>query len=289
MSTAIQIDDSPVGTAPHRRRLAIVVPFSFLCIAALIIVAALGSLLAPQDPTAQDLLSAGGAPGAGHLLGTDGLGRDILSRVLVGARPALIGPLVVAAGSVILAVGLGLLAGFNGGWIETAIVRVGDLVYALPGLLVLIVAAGLFAGGYWVAVILMIVLASPAGMRVVRSVVLAQRNLPYIEAAQTLGVNKRRLMVVHILPNIVPTVVAMFLLDFVGGLVALSTLSFLGLGSPPGSADWGLMLAENRPLLDQNPWAAVAPALLLIIAAFSVTILGDWLHATLEKRKSVRD
>lgn len=289
MSTAIQVDESPVGTAPDRRRLAIVVPFSFVCIAALIIVATLGSLLAPQDPTAQDLLSAGGAPSAGHLLGTDGLGRDILSRVLVGARPALIGPLVVAAGSVILAVGLGLLAGFNGGWIETAIVRVGDLVYALPGLLVLIVAAGLFAGGYWVAVILMIVLASPAGMRVVRSVVLAQRNLPYIEAAQTLGVNKTRLMLVHILPNIVPTVVAMFLLDFVGGLVALSTLSFLGLGSPPGSADWGLMLAENRPLLDQNPWAAIAPALLLIIAAFSVTILGDWLHATLEKRNSVRD
>lgn len=289
MSTAIQVDESPVGTAPYRRRLAIAVPFSLLCIAALIIVATLGSLLAPQDPTAQDLLSAGGAPSAGHLLGTDGLGRDILSRVLVGARPALIGPLVVAAGSVILAVGLGLLAGFNGGWIETAIVRVGDLVYALPGLLVLIVAAGLFAGGYWVAVILMIVLASPAGMRVVRSVVLAQRNLPYIEAAQTLGVNKTRLMLVHILPNIVPTVVAMFLLDFVGGLVALSTLSFLGLGSPPGSADWGLMLAENRPLLDQNPWAAIAPALLLIIAAFSVTILGDWLHATLEKRKSVRD
>ncbi|GAA1713065.1 ABC transporter permease [Kribbella yunnanensis] len=289
MSTGIQVDQAAVGATPYRRRLSIVVPLAFLCVAALLVMATLGSLLAPQDPTAQDLLSAAAAPGAGHLLGTDSLGRDILSRVLVGARPALIGPLAVAAGAVILAVLLGLLAGFNGGWIETLIVRIGDLMYALPGLLVLIVVAGLFGGGYWVAVVLMIILVSPAGMRLVRSAVLTQRNLPYIEAAQTLGVNKTRLMLRHILPNVVPTVVAMFLLDFVGGLVALSTLSFLGVGSPPGSADWGLMLAENRPLLDQNPWAAIAPALLLIIAAFSVTILGDWLHARLEKGRSARD
>lgn len=184
---------------------------------------------------------------------------------------------------------LGLISGFTGGRIDAMIVRIGDVVYALPGLLVLIVVAGLFQGGYWLAVLLMIILASPAGIRLVRSVVITQRSLPYIEAAQTLGASSKRLMLMHILPNIIPTVVAIFLLDFVGGLVALSTLSFLGLGSPPGSADWGLMLAENRPLIDVNPWAAIVPALLLVIAAFSMTTLGDWLHSALEKRQSARD
>lgn len=289
MSVAIEPAESAAGHARGRRRFGVVVPFSFFCAAMLLVMATVGSLLAPQDPAAQDLLSASAAPGASHLLGTDSLGRDILSRALVGARPALIGPLVVALGTVTLAVLLGLVSGFNGGRIDAAIVRIGDMVYALPGLLVLIVVAGLFQGGYWLAVLLMIILASPAGMRLVRSVVIAQRDLPYIEAAQTLGASSKRLMLMHILPNIVPTVVAIFLLDFVGGLVALSTLSFLGLGSPPGSADWGLMLAENRPLIDVNPWAAITPALLLVIAAFSMTTLGDWLHSTLEKRQSTRD
>lgn len=250
--------------------------------------AVIGGWLAPHDPSRQSLVNASSPPNGEFWLGTDGLGRDILSRVLVGARPALQGPAVVALGATTLALALGLLAGFRGGWIETIIMRGTDMLFAIPSLLVVIVAVGLFGGGYWLAVLMLILLSAPGGVRMIRSATLAQRNLPYIEAARTLGVPGRKLMFVHILPNIMPNVVATVLLDFVGGLVALSALSFLGLGSPPGASDWGLMLAENRSLLQQNPWAAITPAVLLIIAAFSVTVLGDWLHERLMERKDAR-
>ncbi len=251
--------------------------------------AAFADWLAPHDPDQQSLLHAGEVPAIGHLLGTDGLGRDILSRVLVGARPALVGPVVVALGATTVAIFFGMLAGLKGRRTEAIIMRAADMLFAIPSLLVIMVTVGLFGGGYWLAVLMLIVLAAPGGIRVVRSAALAQRNLPYIEAARTLGVSERKIMFVHVLPNILPNVVAAALLDFVGALVTLSALSFLGLGSPPGSADWGLMLAENRNLLTRNPWAVVTPAVLLIVAASSVTIIGDWIYARLRAGGGTRD
>ncbi|WP_456697520.1 ABC transporter permease [Aeromicrobium sp. P5_D10] len=277
-----------VPAAARSGRIQAVVLLCFCLTFVLLSAAVIGGWLAPQDPSRQSLVNASSPPNGEFWLGTDGLGRDILSRVLVGARPALQGPAVVALGATTLALALGLLAGFRGGWIETVIMRGTDMLFAIPSLLVVIVAVGLFGGGYWLAVLMLILLSAPGGVRMIRSATLAQRNLPYIEAARTLGVPGRKLMFVHILPNIMPNVVATVLLDFVGGLVALSALSFLGLGSPPGASDWGLMLAENRSLLQQNPWAAITPAVLLIIAAFSVTVLGDWLHERLMERKDAR-
>jgi peptide/nickel transport system permease protein len=251
--------------------------------------AVFGDWWAPHDPDRQSLLHAGEVPTAEHLLGTDGLGRDIFSRVLVGARPALVGPVAVALGATALAVCFGMLAGLKGRRTEAIIMRAADMLFAIPSLLVIMVTVGLFGGGYWLAVLMLIVLAAPGGIRVVRSAALAQRNLPYIEAARTLGVSERKIMFVHVLPNILPNVVATALLDFVGALVALSALSFLGLGSPPGAADWGLMLAENRNLLTRNPLAVVAPAVLLIVAASAVTIIGDWIYARLRVGGGTRD
>ncbi|MEU7839028.1 ABC transporter permease [Nonomuraea sp. NPDC049129] len=287
LNVLTQKPSKPPGLAG--RRLPVLVPLSCCCVLALAFAAVFGSWLAPLDLSQQNLLEAGLPPAGGHLLGTDQFGRDILSRVLVGTRAAMEGPLVVALCATAVAVTLGLLAGFKGGWTDAVIMRVMDMLFAIPGLLVITVVVGLFGGGYWLAVIMLVVLTAPGGTRVIRSSVLAQRNLPYIEAARTLGVPTRKLMFIHILPNILPNVVAAALLDFVGGLISLSSLSFLGLGSPPGASDWGRMLAENRGLLGQNPWAAIAPALLLIVAAFSVTVLGDWAYARLEEGRNVRD
>jgi len=264
-----------VERGPRRRWPSPLVVFCSLIVLLLTVAAVFGAALAPKDAAAQNLLEAGSPPGHGHALGTDGLGRDILSRVLVGTRQALEGPLVFCACVTVIAVVLGLLAGFRGGWTETVIMRATDMLFAIPALLVIIITVGLLGGGYWLAVGLLVVLTCPSGIRVIRSAVLAQRNLPYIEAARTLGVSNTKLMFVHVLPNVLPNVVASFLLDFVGGLIGLSSLSFLGLGSPPGAADWGRMLTENRSLLQQNPSAAVTPAVLLIVTAFSVTVLGD--------------
>ncbi|GAB2604939.1 ABC transporter permease [Kribbella endophytica] len=271
----------PAIAHPVRRRPRVIVPLSLACAVILVLMATIGGWIAPHDGLEQNLLQAGLGPSSDHLMGTDRLGRDILSRVVLGARPALTGPLVLAVSAIVLAVTFGLLAGYRGGWIDALTMRVCDLVFAVPALLVVLVAVGLFGGGYWFAVVLLTVLGAPAGIRLVRSSVLAQRNLPYVEATRTLGASKSRLMFVHLLPNVVPTVVAVFLLDFVTGLVALSALSFLGIGAPPGTPDWGTMIAENRSLLDQQPWAAVLPALLLVTAAFSATALGDWAHARL--------
>ncbi|MFD9961557.1 ABC transporter permease [Amycolatopsis sp. NPDC058986] len=259
---------------------------SAMILGLLLIAAVLGPWLAPQDPGAQHLADAALGPGADHWLGTDGLGRDVFSRLLDGTRHALTGPLIVAACTVVLATAVGLLAGFAGGWVDALVMRAIDLIYAVPPLLVAIVVVGVLGGSYPVTVGVLVVLTAPADIRMVRSAVLAQRGLPYVEAAVTLGVGRSRVMGRHLLPNVLPTVLTNGLLDFVTALVALSALAFLGLGVQPGTPDWGLMLAENKDILDLNPAATIVPAALITLAAASVTVLGDGLYDRLAHREA---
>ncbi|WP_436698081.1 ABC transporter permease [Nocardioides sp. BYT-33-1] len=280
-------DASAFGT--RRARWGVLVPVCVAVTGVVVVLAVLGGWLAPQDPGHQNLLSPAAGPSSEHWLGTDDLGRDIFSRILTGTRSAVVGPIVAAIGVTVIGLLLGLLAGFHGGRLEAVIMRIVDLVYAMPALLVIIVLIGLFSGGYWAAVGVLVLLATPGTTRILRAAVLAQRGLPYVEAARTVGVSNRRLIFVHVAPNVLPTVVTSFLLEFVGALVALSALSFLGLGVPPGSADWGRMLAENRGLLELNPWAVLAPALMLMITATAVTVLGDWLYERFEKARTSND
>lgn len=278
------------GLRPTRARavprLGAAVALGFL---ALVVFAALIGGLLSQDPGRQDLLAAATGPSGAHLLGTDQLGRDILARIIAGSHTVLLGPTLVAVVTLLVATPLGLLAGFRGGRVETLIMRTVDAIYALPALLVVIVVVGILGGGYLLAVAALVVLTVPADVRVVRAAVLGQRGLPYVEAARTLGLPPRRIMWVHVLPNVLPTIVANLLLDFVGGLVALSALSFLGLGLPAGSPDWGRMLSENRGLLDSNAWAALAPALLIVLTAVAVTVLGDASYERLSRGKADHD
>ncbi|MFI7420201.1 ABC transporter permease [Nonomuraea sp. NPDC049684] len=240
-----------------------------------------GTWLAPYDPAAQDLGLGATMPSWAHWAGTDELGRDVLSRCLAGARSALLWPLVVALATCAMSTSLGLLAGYRRGWIDAVMMRVVDLLIAMPGLLMLIVLVGVLGGGIGWAVLAMAVLFTPGDIRVVRSLTMAQRELAYAEAARTLGLGRGRIMFRHLLPNIAPTVVAGALLSFVAALVALSGLSFLGIGLPAGTPDWGLMIEENRGLLDLNPWAAVVPAALVTVAATAATLLGDQLFERL--------
>lgn len=257
---------------------------SFVFVVLLVLVAVFAPWLAPQDPSKQDLVSSALGPDGKHLLGTDNLGRDILSRVIYGVRWALLGPLAIAVGAGVLGTALGLWAGSVGGVVDTLIMRVIDLVYAIPPLLLAIVIVGVFGGGYVLAVMVIIVLSAPGDVRLVRSAVLAQRDLPYVDAARVVGVGEADIAIRHVLPNVAPTVVANVLLEFVGGLVALSGLAFLGLGLAAGSADWGLMLAENRGILDLNALAAAVPAVLIMLTAVAMTILGDRIYDLLTKR-----
>ncbi|MFI6858456.1 ABC transporter permease [Streptomyces sp. NPDC050421] len=261
-------------------------PLTVCCTVLLVLfslAAAVGQLVLP-DWDAQDLATGAAMPGGGHLLGTDELGRDIARMVVAGARSTLAGAALVAVGSMVIGNVLGLLAGYRGGWIDTVVRRWADLLLALPALLVTIVVAGIGGGGYALAVGVLVVLTSPADIRLVRSAVLEQRHRAYVEAAETLGLSRFTVMTRHIWPNVLPVVVANTLLNFAGAIVALSSLSFLGLGVPPGAPDWGRMLSENRTLLYDNPSAALAPAVLIVAAAVALNLLGDRLFEAFSDR-----
>lgn len=252
------------------------------------ICALFGSWLSPHDPNEQDLLVGLSGPSSSHWLGTDDLGRDIFSRVVVGARTAVVGPLLIALGAMALGSFLGLLAGYRRGWAETGIMRWVDLMYALPGLLIAIVVVGVLGGGYFLAVALLVFLTSPYDTRLVRATTLEQRSLPYVEAARVLGLSDRRIMARHIWPNLLPVVLANTFLNFAFAIVALAALSFLGLGVGPATADWGRMLSESRTLLFDNPVAAIAPGAMIILTAAAMNLIGDWTYETLSARGASR-
>lgn len=257
-------------------------------VAALGIAAVFGHLITPQDPNAQNLLTSAGPPSGSHLLGTDNLGRDILSRVIAGARTALLGPLVIALGSVLLGGSLGLLAGFIGGRTDWVIMRWVDMMYALPALLIAIVVVGVLGGGYWLSVLLLLFLSAPYDTRVIRGATLEQRGKTYVEAARTIGLSSARIMFWQIRPNITPIMVANSVLNVAFNIVNLAALSFLGLGVAAGTPDWGRMLADNRELVTVNPPAALAPGIAIVLGAASLNFLGDYVHERLSDRGRAR-
>ena len=272
-SSSTQADDVPDESKRVRWGIAFWIALGVLVL--IVVIAITADWITPYDPYAQDLIASSQGPSAAHWLGTDQLGRDILSRLMVGSRTGIIGPAIVAICATVLGTLIGLWAGFTGGLTDSVTMRSIDVVYAIPPLLVAVVLVGLLGGGYWLAVAVLIVLSAPADVRVVRAAVMAQRELPYIAAARTLGLSQTRIALKHVLPNIAPTLAANALLQFVVALIALSGLAFLGIGVSAGTPDWGLMIAENRSILDLNPWAVIAPALCITLLAVAVAILGD--------------
>lgn len=260
------------------RRAPLLVLAAALGVAVIAVLVVSGSALAPFDPSHQDLMLSAAGPGGGHWLGTDTLGRDVFSQLIAGTRGAVVGPLCVALAAGLIGVPLGLAAGYRGGVFDAVANRLADLVYALPVMLVIIVAVGVSGGGYWYAVVVLTVLTLPAEIRFCRSATLVQARLPYVEAARVLGLSAPRIMLRHLLPNILPTVIATLLLDFVGALISLSGLSYLGLGTPPGTPDWGQLLNQGQSLLTVNPYLSLGPAVMIIVTAASVTLLGDWMY-----------
>jgi peptide/nickel transport system permease protein len=267
----------------RRHGLSLSLLLCFALMTVVIVCAIFRESIAPDSPFTQRLDVGDKPPSAEFVAGTDLLGRDVFSRTIHGARTALVGPIMVAAGAFAIATLLGLLAGYLGGWVDTVIMRWVDFMLALPGILVAIVVVGVVGGGYWTAVTVLIILFTAPDTRIVRSAVLEQRPLPYIDAARSLGISKRRILFIHILPNILPLVLAYVALDFAFALVNLAGLSFLGLGVEPGTPDWGRMLFENRNILFTNPVGLLLPAGMIILTAVSMNLIGDWLFERLTK------
>jgi peptide/nickel transport system permease protein len=272
----------------RRRRLPISIIACFVIVAVALACMVAPGAIAPHDPDAQNLSLSTSGSSSEHLFGTDRLGQDVLSRVVAGARTAIVGPIVIALGAMVIGTLLGTLAGYRGGMVDATVMRMVDLLYALPGLLVAIVVVGVLGGGYWLAVALLVVLSAPYDVRLVRGATLEQRPRAYVEAARALGLPRRTIMFGQIWPNIVPIIVANTFLTFAFSIVALSALSFLGLGVPAGTSDWGRMVADSRDEIFNEPVVILAPGLALVLTAASVNLIGDWLYERLSDRGRAR-
>jgi peptide/nickel transport system permease protein len=250
----------------------------------LILVAILAPLIAPYDPDAINP-SNGLAPiSAQHWLGTDNLGRDIFSRLVFGTRLSLLGPLLVVAISMAVGVPLALLGGYLGGSVDMVLGRTWDLLLGFPALLLAIAFVATFSPGFWTAVIAISIIYVPLLARVVRSVVVVEKQKAYVQAARVLGYSTWRLAFRHVLPTAVPTVVAQSTLNFGYALLDLAGLAFLGMAVQPPTADWGVMLSEGRKTLLLSPNEVLSASIVIAVAVVAFNLLGDALTHRLAER-----
>jgi peptide/nickel transport system permease protein len=253
----------------------------------LLLMSAVPFLLA-GDPNAQNLSLSLKPPSPGALLGMDKLGRDVWARIVFGAAPTLLGGLVVVAISGVLGIPLGLIAGYYGGKVDAVIMRILDALLAFPALLLAILVVATFGRGLTTVVIALGVIYVPAMARLVRSVTLVHARLAYVDAGRALGYSDTRIMVRHILPNLVAAVVVQSTIDLAYAILDIAALSFLGLGQQPPDPDWGSMLADARSYLLQDPWPAMSAGVAIMLAVVSVNLVGDGLRSQLDPRERER-
>lgn len=257
-----------------------------LFIAALVVVSAVAApLLVAHDPVRSDFAASLKPPGtAGHPLGTDQLGRDLLSRVLYGARVALfIGLCCVLLTAAVGGV-LGLLAGYFEGWLGAVLMRVADVQLSFPFILLALTINAIVGLGLRNIIVSLSVAGWVVYARVVRGEVLSVKEREFVHAAQALGLGRARLLFRHILPNVAPSIIIVASLQFAQFIVAEAAISFLGFGVQPPTPAWGSMLAESRDYLYVAWWLAAFPGVALALTALGINLVGDWLRDVLDPR-----
>ncbi|MEQ3549575.1 ABC transporter permease [Pseudonocardia nematodicida] len=244
----------------------------------------LAPLVAPYDPLEQfrrDILA---EPSAQFWLGTDDLGRDVLSRSLHGARTSLLIGVATTAVSLVLGTTIGVVSGYAGRGVDLVLQRVMDAVQAVPGIVLLLFIAVILGPSVRNTIIALTVVITPAFNRIARGETLRVREERYVEAARATGAGLGRILFRHVLPNILAPVFTLASLIFAGVIIAESALSFLGIGPPPPTPSWGMMLSEGVRYVERAPWMIVVPAILLSLAVFSLNLLGDALRDHLDPR-----
>jgi len=251
-----------------------------------VLAALLAPWLAPFDPTTGDLRNAYLlGPGGRYLLGTDAQGRDVLSRVLYGARLSLSVGLISQAVAAALGVSLGLLSGYYGRWVDAVVMRLADVTLAFPTLLLLIAVAAAVSPSLPM-VFVVIGAVGWAGMaRLVRSQVLVLKGSDYVLAARALGAPDQRVLLRHLLPNVRNQVIIAATLGIAGAIMAEAALSFVGLGAQPPTPSWGAMVADGRDLLRVAPWVSFAPGLAIGLAVLGFNLVGDGLREAFDPRR----
>jgi peptide/nickel transport system permease protein len=265
-----------------RRRYRVALGAGVAIIVAWAVVATLWPQLAPYDPQLQDPMSRFRPPGGAHWLGTDQFGRDTFSRMLAGARPVLLVAPPATALAIVAGTLVGLLAGTRGGLVDEVIMRLLDAVVVFPAIIATVLVVAL--AGRSVPVMVLVIAASftPIVARSVRAATLVEREKAYVESARLRGARAWSLTVREILPNITPTVLVEATSRFGDAIFAAATLSFLGLGQPPGSPDWGASVSDNRVWLQLAPWTVLAPALAIASLVVGIALTADALRGRWE-------
>jgi peptide/nickel transport system permease protein len=241
-----------------------------------VLCAVLAPWLAPFPPNQGNILAANLGPSGAHWFGTDQLGRDILSRLLVGARLSLLGPTIIILSATFTAVALAVSSVWIGGWFDQGVARLLDLLFAFPGLLLAILAVAMLGSGLIAPVLALTLAYTPYIARVVRTVALRERHLAYVESCQVVGFSGWRICVRHLVPNVSPIVLAQATIAFGSALVDLAAISYLGLGVQPPQAEWGLMVSDGQSaLLNGSPWESLSACVLIIIVVLCVNVLGE--------------
>ena len=280
---------------PLRKKLGVRVPYLGLgCLAVFFCMVVFADLISPYDPYLGNLADTtippfweqGGT--TAHLLGTDMLGRDVLSRLIHGSRLSLLISVGCIAFYGTIGVILGIVAGFFGGKTDMLIMRVADFWMSLPGIVVLFMLAAVYGPSAKTIIITFGIMGWPSYARIVRGECLSLKQRDFVRLARVAGCSDPRIMFSHILPNIVNTIIILATIEIGGIIVYVAILSFLGLGTQPPSCDWGLMLAEGRKYITYAWWLVTFPGIAIVIAVLGFNLTGDWLRERLDPKQKLR-
>jgi len=258
--------------------------FGLAVFLAVVLMAVFAGALAPYDPLAQGVGPANAAPSWAYWAGTDSFGRDMLSRIIYGARIALVVGVVAVLLAMVVGVTTGLVAGYYGGWVDVVIMRIMDGLFAFPIIILAIAMMAVMGFGVRNVIIAVAVGFIAPFARVTRADVLAVKEEPYIEAARLAGVSRPAIIARHVLPNVLAPIIVQAALRVSGAIITESGLSFLGLGPPPPTPVWGSMIAEGRNFIVMAPHISTIPGIALMVTIVGLNLLGDGLRDALDPR-----
>ncbi len=258
---------------------------AFLFLLAVVLMAIFAPLVAPYDPLKQDIPNRLASPSSAHWLGTDDIGRDVLSRLLYGARASLWASLLAVTVAAVIGIPLGLFAGYAGRWVDASLMRITDTILSFPALVLAVGVTGALGVGLNTSMFAIGIVFAPSVARLMRGRTLTVRQEPYVEASALAGSRTRWIIVRHVLPNAVQPVLVQLSLLFAGALLAEAGLSFLGLGVQPPTPSWGAMLGRAYGYLNKAPAQMLAPGIAIALCALSFNVLGDALRRQLDPQQ----
>ncbi|MBN3759487.1 ABC transporter permease [Burkholderia sp. Ac-20365] len=293
MATSIDARSAAAATLPRRKRRGLVrfmrnraAVFGAFLVALIVVMAVFAPWLTQYDPVQASFMTVRQAPSAVHWFGTDELGRDVLSRLLYGARASLLAGVVSVGIAVVLGVPLGLLAGYFGKLVDGVISRIADALLSIPFLILAIALSAFLGPSLTNAMAAIGISAMPRFIRLTRGQAISVKAEEYVEGARAIGLDHARIILRYILPNVLPPIIVQASLTVASAIIAEASLSFLGLGQLPPSPSWGSMLNTAKDFVSQAPWMSIFPGIAIFLAVLGFNLLGDGLRDALDPRES---